>query len=116
MPRAPKKCGRTGCEVRVVGVAYCPIHLAETQQRANTTARDYGANHQRARRQALATLIDGTPCPRCGLPMDHSQPLDLDHTDDRAGYRGLAHRRCNARAGALSRRPRGGTPTPPSPR
>jgi hypothetical protein len=25
--------------------------------------------------------------------------VDLDHTDDRAGYLGLAHRRCNRRDG-----------------
>nr|PZN17672.1 MAG: hypothetical protein DIU80_24105 [Chloroflexota bacterium] len=75
----------------------------------STTARGYGYQHQRARVRALAALVPGTPCPRCGQPMYRDQPLDLDHTDDRTGYRGLAHRSCNRRAGALKsnrRRPR----------
>ena len=65
-----------------------------------TTARGYGAAHQRARRDALKALQDGDPCSRCGRPMYRGQDLDLDHTDDRTGYRGLAHRRCNQIAGA----------------
>lgn len=72
----------------------------------NTTARGYGAQHQRLRRVLLATLTTRalaghtTPCPRCGEPMHPTQHLDLDHTDDRSGYRGLAHRSCNRSAGA----------------
>lgn len=65
----------------------------------NTTARGYGADHQRRRRAALAALVPGTPCGRCGQPMHPGQHLDLDHTDDRDGYRGLAHSRCNRSAG-----------------
>lgn len=67
----------------------------------STTGRGYGWAHQQARRQALAALHDGAPCPRCGRPMWRVQAklLDLDHTDDRAGYHGLAHRGCNRRAG-----------------
>jgi hypothetical protein len=113
MPRAPKKCGRQGCDQRVTGRPYCDQHTAEAQQRANTTARGYGTDHQQARRRALAALVDGTPCPRCGLPMAYSQQLDLDHTDDRTGYLGLSHRRCNARAGA--RKGAGDPPPAPSP-
>jgi hypothetical protein len=66
----------------------------------STAARGYGGEHQRIRRSLLATLAPGTPCPRCGQPMHPSQPLDLDHTDDRTGYQGLAHQSCNRRAGA----------------
>lgn len=29
------------------------------------------------------------------------QDLDLDHNEDRTGYRGLAHRSCNRQAGAI---------------
>jgi hypothetical protein len=65
-----------------------------------TTARGYGAKHQRRRRQALAALIDGTPCSRCFRAMYRWQALDLDHSDDRTAYLGLAHRRCNQLVGA----------------
>lgn len=69
--------------------------------KAGTTQRGYGWAHQRARAKALKDLADGQPCPRCGQPMWRSQArtLDLDHTDDRTGYQGLAHGRCNRRAG-----------------
>jgi hypothetical protein len=42
----------------------------------------------------------GRPCPRCGLPLLPGQDLDLDHTDDRAGYLGFIHATCNRAAGA----------------
>ncbi|MFI0482222.1 hypothetical protein [Actinomadura sp. 9N215] len=77
-----------------------------------TTARGYGWRHQQARRAALARLSadPGQPCSRCGAPMFPGQLLDLDHSEDRAGYLGLAHRRCNRSAGAVkgnARRGRG---------
>ncbi|MEV6847625.1 endonuclease domain-containing protein [Actinoplanes sp. NPDC051411] len=70
-------------------------------ERLTTTQKGYGWAHQRARQRALAAVEDGTACSRCGGPMWRAQArlLDLDHTDDRRGYRGLAHRACNRRAG-----------------
>jgi hypothetical protein len=69
--------------------------------KASTTGRGYGWKHQQARADAIRNMQDGAACSRCGRPMRRSQAglLDLDHTDDRAGYRGLAHRTCNRRAG-----------------
>jgi hypothetical protein len=61
----------------------------------------YGAEHQRIRKALLASgywLM--APCPRCGLPMRPGERLDLDHTDDRTGYLGLSHSRCNQAAGS----------------
>ncbi|SEG44707.1 Recombination endonuclease VII [Thermomonospora echinospora] len=76
----------------------------------STTARGYGYNHQQLRKALLAKLKarPGQPCPHCGHPMHPDQALDLDHTDDRTAYRGLAHRSCNTAAGArkLARRRR----------
>lgn len=72
---------------------------------AKTTDRGYGADHQRLR----AATIDqayGQPCTRCGQPMVKGQPLDLDHDDDRSGYRGFSHRSCNRQAGAIKRNSR----------
>lgn len=67
----------------------------------STTARGYGWPHQQARADAIKRMRDGTPCTRCGQPMHRAESklIDLDHTDDRAGYRGLAHARCNRQAG-----------------
>jgi hypothetical protein len=69
----------------------------------STTARGYDHRHRRLRQALLAALTPGTPCPHCHQPMHPSMDLDLDHTDDRRGYRGLAHRACNRRAGANKR-------------
>lgn len=67
----------------------------------STTERGYGWRHQQARAKALRALQDGDACVRCGGPMYRadSKNLDLDHTEDRAAYRGLAHRSCNRQAG-----------------
>jgi hypothetical protein len=59
----------------------------------------YGGRHQ-ATRRALLPDAYGRPCPRCGLPMLPGQALDLDHTDDRVGYLGCSHAKCNRAAGA----------------
>ncbi|NVI88243.1 hypothetical protein [Actinomadura sp. BRA 177] len=70
--------------------------------KGTTGERGYGYAHQRARRQALAAMVDEQPCVRCGEPMYHWQLLDLDHADDdRSVYLGLAHRGCNRSAGAV---------------
>jgi hypothetical protein len=67
---------------------------------ASTTARGYGYQHQQLRR-ALLPYAYGKDCPRCGHTMQRGQQLDLDHTDDRAGYKGMAHATCNRSAGAV---------------
>lgn len=67
----------------------------------STSQRGYGWEHQQARAKAIRDLNDGDPCSRCGGPMfrAESKGLDLDHRDDRIGYRGLAHATCNRRVG-----------------
>lgn len=60
----------------------------------------YGADH-RALRRALLPAAYGKPCGRCGRVMLPGQLLDLDQDDVTGGYRGMAHARCNRRAGAV---------------
>lgn len=79
-----------------------------------TTLSGRGSEHQRARREALAAFVDGTPCPFgegfCGhAPMFAWQELDLDEYPPRviaqatgaAQVRRLSHASCNRKAGAL---------------
>lgn len=70
-----------------------------TKPAGSTTRNDYGYAHQRLRAALLPSAI-GRPCPRCGQTMRPGEPLDLDHTDNRAGYRGMCHSTCNRAAGA----------------
>ena len=71
-------------------------------------------DHARVRRAALAALVPGEPCPRCGGGMYLTQALDLDHLVPRMeggqGPRALAHASCNRRhgqaIGAAARRAR----------
>jgi hypothetical protein len=62
------------------------------------TKTKYSGAHQAIRR-ALLPAAYGTACGRCGRLMLPGQSLDLDHNDDGVGYRGMAHRFCNQRAG-----------------
>ena len=74
-----------------------------------TTARGYGADHQRLRKRLLAAWRPGDPCARCGQPMLYrwmldasgrrASAIDLGHSDDRRSYTGLEHRACNRRDG-----------------
>jgi hypothetical protein len=66
--------------------------------KGKTKARGYGATHKRYRkawaRQVAAGIVN---CARCGHLIEPGAPWDLDHTDDRTGYRGPAHQACNRR-------------------
>jgi hypothetical protein len=77
---------------------------------ASTTARGYGRDHQRARKQAAQQHKPTDPCARCGHALGPMGTwLHYDHTDSRDDYLGFSHgsrpcpvcgRRCNIRAGA----------------
>jgi hypothetical protein len=58
-----------------------------------------GGSHKTIRR-AMLPYAPGSPCSRCGRPILPGQAIDLDHTDDRSGYLGFSHARCNRQAGA----------------
>jgi len=77
--------------------------------RPGTTARGYGAAHKKARKAGLPAAY-GKTCsrygqdPKCPGVMRPGQRLELDHTDDRQGYRGFSHAACNARASSRHRK------------
>jgi hypothetical protein len=61
-----------------------------------TARRGFGWAHQKLReRVKRAVQAGGVRCARCGKPIAPQQHWYLDHTDDRIGYRGASHRRCN---------------------
>lgn len=91
MPRAPKKCGHTDCETRVVGAPYCPRHRTQRQwatagQPHTGTSRTSTAQWKRIRSQARTR--DGNRCVQCGadgrttqLFCDHITPVAEGGTD-----------------------------------
>jgi hypothetical protein len=120
-PLAPdeRQCRRCGRAFLPDGArrVYCspecsaqPVPTAEGRRRSQTrgrargtsTARGYGAEHQRERVRQLALLEEAGswPCPICGRSMTAGQLLDLDHVTSLAvgGHREvrqLTHRSCN---------------------
>ena len=81
------------------GTMRCPacqaIATARRNARAPRAQRGYGPEHRKVREQLLARFQPGDPCAHCGQPMWSKDNLDLAHTADRTGYRGLAHAVCN---------------------
>ena len=70
---------------------YCQAH-----PRPTTAGRGYGADHRRDRRSWAPAVAAGTVrCARCGELIVPGEAWDLDHTDDRGGYLGPSHARCN---------------------
>lgn len=65
-----------------------------------TTARGYGAQHQHERAKWVAVVEAGnTKCARCHEFIKSDEAWELDHNDDRSGYIGPSHMRCNRSAG-----------------
>lgn len=103
------RCGATATSQRHHYCDACRAVVAAARTRwgkkathsRTTTARGYGTEHQRRRREIAAVVAAGRAvCVRCSGPIDPDAAWDLDHTDDRTGYMGPAHRKCNRAAGA----------------
>jgi hypothetical protein len=74
----------------------CQQHAtARRQARPSRSSRGYGTAHRQLRDELIKQWAPGDPCAHCGGPMMDKTRLDLAHTEDRSGYRGLAHDVCN---------------------
>lgn len=88
----------------VVCRGVCGVRSNDCCAAVTTTERGYGWKHQQARKRALARLVDGDPCPFCGLGLFREQRLHFDHELPLAlggtgGDGRLSHERCNTAAG-----------------
>lgn len=67
--------------------------------RGNRHQRGYGAGHDRTREDWQPRVEAGlVNCARCGQVIQPGLEWHLDHTDDRSGYLGPSHKRCNLSA------------------
>ena len=66
----------------------------------STAERGYDAAHKRERRRWEPIVeAGGAKCVFCDRLIDPKGPWDLDHDEDRTGWRGPAHVKCNRSAG-----------------
>jgi hypothetical protein len=89
MNNLPRPCLTCGTPTR--NGSRCAAHTT-----TGTTARGYGAEHQ-AKRRRVAQLVDSghATCSRCGQPIQPGKAWDLEHLENRTGYRGPSHAKCN---------------------
>lgn len=96
MPRAPKKCGRAGCEERVVGATYCPPHKPvgwSTSTRPGSTRSSRKLRDQVLEQHPVCTC-GGCPkcrpsgCRRPSTEDDHVENLAAGGTDDPGNHAG----------------------------
>jgi len=93
-------CAEPGCP-ELQAAPRCPGHAREAEQvRGTRQQRGYTAAHDRLREKwrprVEAGLVDCARCERRILP---GETWALDHSDDRIGYLGPSHKRCNDSAG-----------------
>jgi len=92
------------CRTLVRGKSRCvDCQRAHDRQRGSRQQRGYDAAHDALRAQLVAALDPWQPCPRCGHALGPDAALlDLMHNDDRTGWLGLGHRRCNRDVSPIS--------------
>lgn len=96
MPRAPKKCGRAGCEERVVGRPYCVPHTPvgwDTSCRPGSTRAGRKLRDQLLTEQPICTCpgcsrCSPTGCTRPSTEDDHLVPLGEGGSDDPSNHAG----------------------------
>lgn len=87
MPRAPRKCPKSGCENRITSTRYCPDHTTygwSTDSRARTTTPEHRAQRLRilGRDHWQCQLRYPTRCVGKATEMDHRTPVHLGGADD----------------------------------
>ncbi|MFI6819736.1 hypothetical protein ACIBJE_02140 [Micromonospora sp. NPDC050187] len=98
---AQRVCAEPGCPT-LTSARRCDDHQRQREQaRGTRQQRGYDAAHDRERERWRPRVERGEvdcQASTCVMPERRIQPgqdWDLDHTDDRRGYRGPAHRPCN---------------------
>lgn len=102
MPKGYRVCPKLGCpELIKPKQRYCNEHMSDYLARRGKAAdRGYDNEHRRQRAFVAATIAQGVAhCARCHQPITPTDAWALDHTDDRNGYLGPSHKRCNDEAG-----------------
>ena len=94
-------CSTPKCPELIDHAGRCAKHQREYEAKRGTkTERGYGAEHQALRKQWTPRVATGTiRCARCHELIRKGQTWALDHRDDRTGYLGPSHARCNNVAG-----------------
>ncbi len=104
MARAKRICGKPNCP-EITEARLCPTHQAEAERiRGSREARGYGHEHRALRKQFERYVEAGQVyCARCRELIKPGSQWALDHSDDRTGYLGPSHKRCNDSAGGKAR-------------
>jgi hypothetical protein len=96
------RCGEPVSEQKNKYCDACKPAKVQHEPSGSTTQRGYGHRHVKERRRVAKLIKEGGQvCSRCGglLPPDIlSKDWALDHTEDRTGYLGPAHKDCNIKA------------------
>lgn len=93
-------CAEPGCP-ETQAERRCPAHRRDTERaRGTRQQRGYDATHDRLRR-SWAPKVERceVKCARCDQLILPGQTWHLDHKNDRTGYLGPSHERCNTSAG-----------------
>jgi hypothetical protein len=98
--RGMRVCPEPGCPEPTAG-GRCDTHRAQYERRRGTRQqRGYDQTHVKLRAN-WKRKVDRceVKCARCRQLILPGETWHLDHTDDRAGYLGPSHERCNTSAG-----------------
>lgn len=92
-------CAEPGCPT-ITDQRRCPAHTRELDRaRGTRQQRGYDAGHDALRAHWDPIVQTGcVACARCGRLIHPGTAWHLDHDDDRTGYRGPSHWRCNLSA------------------